>query len=228
MSDDRPPERTTPPSPTPPPAPTRPVGRPRGPLPLGALVVGLLLVLVGVGWLLEATDALDVPWGAVLPAMLVVVGIALVVAARTGQSTGGLVAMGVVLALIAALFATVDVRLGSGVGERRERPERAQDLQGTYELAVGKLVVDLSGLELPAGTTSVEAHVALGELQVILPDDTAVEVRGHVAAGEVDLLDRSADGLGAETSHRDRDYQGAERRLKLDVSVGFGHVEVRR
>jgi hypothetical protein len=192
------------------------------------LVLGLLLVLVGIGWLLEAIDALEVPWGALVPGMLIVVGIALVVASRTGQTSGGLVATGVILALVAALFAAVDVPLGSGVGEREERPERTGDLQRSYTLAAGKLVLDLSRLDVAPGTTRVEAHVAVGELLVIVPEEVALEIRGRVSAGEVDLLDRSADGVGAETAYRDPDYSGADRRLSLDLSVGLGNVDVRR
>jgi hypothetical protein len=229
MSGERPPEGDATGRRLAPAAPTRPLGRPpRRQPPLGALVLGLFLVLVGIGWLLEATDALEVPWGGLVPGMLIAVGIALVIASRTGQKSGGLVAIGVVLALTAALFAAVDVPLGSGVGERDERPDRAEDLQRSYELAVGELVLDLSRLEVPVGTTRVEARVAVGELQVIVPADVALEIQGRVSAGEVDVLDRSANGLGAETAYRDRDYPEAERRLGLDLSVGLGKLEVRR
>ena len=155
--------------------------KPRRPIPLGSVVLGLLLVAVGVGWLLEATQAVEVPWGAVVPGALIVVGVALLIASRTGQATGGLVAIGVALAVVAALFAWVDVPLGSGVGERQEQPGRIQDLRREYELAA-----------------------------------------------QVDLLDRPADGVAAETAYRDEGYDGADRRLELDLSVGLGRIEVHR
>ena len=202
--------------------------RPKRSLPLGSLVLGLLLVLIGVGWLLETTGAVEVPWGALIPGGLIVVGLALLIGSSSGQKTGGLVAIGVVLAVVAGLFALVDVPLGSGVGERRERPTRVQELDRSYELAVGELTVDLGRLDLASGTTRVEAHVAMGQLRVFVPEGVPLLIEGQAAVGSVRLLDRSSDGLGAGTVFRDGDYQGAPRRLHLEVSVGVGDVEVRR
>jgi hypothetical protein len=202
--------------------------RPKRSLPLGSLVLGLLLVLVGVGWLLETTGAVEVPWGALIPGGLIVVGLALLIGSWKGQKTGGLVAIGVVLAVVAGLFALVDVPLGSGVGERSMRPTHARDLERSYELAVGELTVDLGRLDVPSGTTRVEAHVAMGQLRVFVPEGVPLLIEGQAAVGSVRLLDRSSDGLGAGTVFRDRDYQGSSRRLHLEVSVGVGDVEVRR
>jgi len=42
----------------------------------GRLVAGLLLVLFGVGWLLEVLDVIDFPWDVLLPVALVLVGVA--------------------------------------------------------------------------------------------------------------------------------------------------------
>ena len=212
------PPRTRPPEPA----------RPKRSLPLGSLVLGLLLVLVGAGWLLETTGAVEVPWGALIPGGLIVVGLALLIGSWRGQKTKGLVAIGVVLAVVAGLFALVDVPLGSGVGEQSVRPNRARDLERSYELAVGELTVDLGRLDLPSGTTRVEAHVAMGQLRVFVPEGVPLLIEGQAAVGSVRLLDRTADGLGAETVLRDRDYQGSPRRLHLEVSVGVGDVEVRR
>jgi hypothetical protein len=220
----------TPPGPATAPLPKRrpEPPKPKRSLPLGSLVLGLLLVLIGVGWLLETTGAVEVPWGALIPGGLIVVGLALLIGSSRGQKTGGLVGIGVVLAVMAGLFALVDVPLGSGVGERSVRPTRVQELERSYELAVGELTVDLGRLDLASGTTRVEAHVAMGQLRVFVPEGVPLLIEGEAAVGSVRLLDRSADGLGAGTVFRDGDYRGAPRRLHLELSVGVGDVEVRR
>jgi hypothetical protein len=192
------------------------------------MVLGLLLVLVGVGWLLEATEAVEVPWGALIPGGLILVGLALVIASSRGQKTGGLVGIGVVLAVVAGLFALVDVPLSSGVGDRTARPTTIEELERSYELAVGELTVDLRQLDLASGTTRMEAHLAIGQVRVVVPDGVPLLVEGEAGVGSVRLLDRSADGFVAETVFRDRDYSGAASRLHLEVSVGMGDIEVRR
>jgi Cell wall-active antibiotics response 4TMS YvqF len=183
---------------------------------------------VGVGWLLEATGAVEVPWGALIPGGLILVGLALVVGSARGQKTGGLVGIGVALAVVAGLFTLVDVPLNSGVGDRTARPATVEELERSYELAVGELTVDLRQLDLGSGTTRVEAHVAIGQVRVIVPEGVPLLVQGEAGVGSVQLLDRSADGFVAETVFRDRDYGGAAGRLQIEVSVGMGEVEVRR
>jgi Cell wall-active antibiotics response 4TMS YvqF len=214
-------------------SPRRPSGaapapRPGRPLPLGAIVLGVVLVGAGVAWLLEITDTARVPWGGLAPAALVLVGVALVVAAWTRSKSGVLVAAGVILALVAALFAEMDVTLRGGVGDRTERPQRAAELRNAYDLAAGKLVLDLSRLEVPVGTTKVGATVALGELEVIVPREGVLFIQAEVTAGSVQLLSRSADGVGASTAYRDAGYGGGDHRLELDLNVGLGEIEVRR
>jgi Cell wall-active antibiotics response 4TMS YvqF len=209
-------------------APATQPPKPRRPIPLGALVLGLLLVAVGVLWLLEATDAVEVPWEVLIPGGLILVGLALVIGSRTGQKTGGLVAIGVILAVIAGLFSLIEVPLGSGIGDRSVRPRSAADLERSYELAIGDLTVDLSRLDIPSGTTRVEAHLAIGQVTVIVPDDVPVLAEGEASAGQVDLLGRTADGFTARTVFRGRGYDGASRRLHIDATVGMGQVVVRR
>ncbi|HET7519546.1 MAG TPA: hypothetical protein VFN05_18015, partial [Actinomycetes bacterium] len=48
------------------------------------VLVGALLVLVGIGWLLDSAG-IEVPWRAVLPAALIAVGLACVAGAFRGR-----------------------------------------------------------------------------------------------------------------------------------------------
>jgi hypothetical protein len=79
---------TGPTEPAPPTAPAPPDGPAgqrdrRGPA-MATVLVGALLVLVGIGWLLDATGV-GVPWRAVLPAALIAVGLACVAGAFRGR-----------------------------------------------------------------------------------------------------------------------------------------------
>jgi hypothetical protein len=193
------------------------------------VLLGALLVLVGVGWLLDVSGV-GVPWRAVLPAALIAVGLATAAGAWRGRQTG-LILIGLALAVVlvgaAASDWTVTFPLNSGVGDRTERPTSTADLK-EYRHGVGNLNLDLTGLQLPDGTTTVRARVAVGELRVQAPEGVALQVDGRSGIGQVQALERQADGFGSRLRVRSDDFDGASRRLLLDVRVGLGQVEVDR
>lgn len=209
------------------PAPEMPSGETERRRPsLGQIAVGVILVLVGIGWLLEALDATDVPWRSLLPAALIVIGILLMVGARRGRQ-GGLIALGVVLTLVLLLASVVeviiDVPLTGGVGEKEHRPTTA--VESEYRWAIGSMTVDLSAAEPTPGEV-VEASVAIGELIVILPPDAAFEIEARSGMGEVDVLGNQEAGMGAELTVITP--ENAELVVYLDLDVAIGRVEVRR
>jgi hypothetical protein len=197
-------------------------------LPLGTVVMGLLLVLAGVLWLLESLDLADIPWDAVLPAALVVVGAALIIASRT-ERHGGLIAVGIVLTVLTAASSAIDVPLRGGIGDRVERPVSIESLEEDYDLAIGRLEVDLSAIELPAGTTTLEIGVGMGELVVQVPEDVVLDVTAEVGVGDATLLDVEEDGgAGVDVRYTDQDFGSASTRLSLALTVGLGDVNVTR
>jgi hypothetical protein len=191
------------------------------------VLVGALLVLVGIGWLLDAAGV-EVPWRAVLPAALIAVGLACVAGAFRGRQHALMVvgvALTVVLSLAAAANWDLDVPLGGGVGDRTERPTTAAELTG-YELGVGNLVVDLRQLQIPPGTTRVEARVGVGELEVEVPQGVSVAVVARSGLGQVQALGEEEGGFASRIDTAAE--AGGDRRLELDLRVGLGEVRVDR
>jgi Cell wall-active antibiotics response 4TMS YvqF len=191
------------------------------------VLVGALLVLVGIGWLLDAAGV-EVPWRAVLPAALIAVGLACVAGAFRGRQHALMVvgvALTVVLSLAAAANWDLDVPLGGGVGDRTERPTTAAELTG-YELGVGNLVVDLRQLQIPPGTTRVEARVGVGELEVEVPQGVSVAVVARSGLGQVQALGEEEGGFASRIDTAAE--AGGNRRLELDLRVGLGEVRVDR
>ena len=95
-----------------------------------------------------------------------------------------------------------------------------------YELGVGNLQVDLRQLQVPAGTTLVEARVGIGELDVELPDGVSVQVEATSGLGEVQVLGQEEGGFGSRVDAVG--LGGGDRRLRLDLRVGLGQVRVER
>jgi hypothetical protein len=209
--------------PLPPAGPAPPADR-HGPA-AATVLVGALLVLVGIGWLLDASGV-EVPWRAVLPAALIAVGLACVAGAFRGRQHALMVvgvALTVVLSLAAAADWDLDVPWGGGVGDRTERPTTPADLTG-YELGVGNLVVDLRQLQVPPGTTAVEARVGIGELVVEVPQGVSVQVVASSGLGQVQVFGDEDGGIASRIDASSE--QGGDRRLELDARVGLGQVRV--
>ena len=216
------------------PAPTPPAAGPR----LGHIVLGAILMLIGVGWLLEALDVVDVPWRFLLPAALIVVGVALAFGARTG-SHGGLVAVGVVLTVLVllagALDVLTDIPLSGGVGEKSHRPTAA--VQDEYRWGLGKMTLDLREADTLAGE-EIEASVAIGELIIIVPPDVPLVITAHTGVGDVIVFGHESGGfdvhldcVGTALDISCGDVSALAiggYYLDLDLEVAVGKVEVRR
>jgi hypothetical protein len=200
----------------------------RGPA-AATVLAGALLVIVGIAWLLDA-NGVEVPWRAVLPAALIAVGLATVAGGLRARQHG-LMVLGLALTLLLAVAVGTDwglqVTLVGGVGDRVEQPATPADLRD-YRLAVGTLTVDLSGLQVPDGTTRVQARVGLGELVVKAPAGVAVRVDGRSGVGQVHGLDREENGLGNRLDVRSGDFDTATRRLLLELRAGVGEIRVER
>jgi phage shock protein PspC (stress-responsive transcriptional regulator) len=201
--------------------------RPKRPS-LLAPVVGILLAAAGVLGLLAVLDVYDVDVDVALAVALVVVGAAIAFGALTQRRVGGLVVLGLLLlpAFAAATITPVDV--SAGIGGKSAQPATASELESEYELGIGSLDVDLGDLSLPAGTTSVDASVGIGELVVTVPDDVALELDAHVGTGDMDVLGLHDDGLDVDRTFSIPGPTPDAPVLELELDVGVGRVEVAR
>jgi phage shock protein PspC (stress-responsive transcriptional regulator) len=131
----------------------------------------------------------------------------------------------IVLAAIAAViaFASIYVHLGDGVGDRSYSPARVSALHDDYRLGTGKLSLDLSNLALPARTTTVDAHLGIGDLEVMVPQDARVRVLGHVSWGDAEILGHEENGHNVSS-----DVGSDAPQLLIDAHVGVGHILVTR
>lgn len=199
---------------------------------LGQVVLGGLLVIIGALWLVDATTSVDVAWEILLPAALVVVGGALVYGASTGTH-GGLITFGVFLTILVVLSSGFDVVLDvpfeGGIGERDHAPTGVAETE--YRLAIGDMRVDLT--EASSNGELIQISVAIGNLQVIVPEGDGVYYTVHARAGlgEVVVFGEAQSGIGPQL---DAEADGPVpvggrpgKTFNLEVEVGMGKVEVR-
>lgn len=220
-----PPELRDDASPAAPPAAvaTRPV--------LGRLTLGLSLVGLAFTGLLDRIGAVAPSFQDYLAIVLVCCGLGLLVGARRGRSRGLLV-VAVLLGAVLLLpdFPPAGARgLGGGVGERMYVPTTAPEAAQGYELGIGQQTVDLTRLDADdlERPLVVEATQSIGEMVVIVPPDTTVEVDATVRAGELNYFDRQASGDSPELEQTFAGEEGAGR-LVLDLSMGLGEIRLER
>jgi hypothetical protein len=187
------------------------------------LVLGVVLVLFGVGWLLESL-AVDVPWDMVFPAVLIGIGVMLGVSARSGAGQVGLIVAGIAVTVLLVLGTAIDVPFGGGVGDRSVHPTGVR-VEREYERGIGTLTLDLTDLDLDAIEVpfDLRARVGIGELVVIVPEGAAVRVEAHAGLGSVRVYGMEEAGIDAELSVP---APGAATSVRLEASVGIGEVRI--
>jgi predicted membrane protein len=191
------------------------------------VVTGALLVVVGGLWLLDATDVVDLRVAIVLPAVLAVIGLALIVGAFDGPHPGLVVAgVFVSLAVLAVAAAPPDAFHG-GIGERSIRVTDQADLAARYDVGLGELSLDLSDLDMTE-SAEIEATVGAGELTIMLPQDLAVDISASAGAGQVDLFGEVNEGLSVTDTYTSHGFESATVTLTLDLDVAAGNIEVDR
>lgn len=193
--------------------------------PLAPIAWGTALVILGGMWFLEVAGV-DMPWEALLPLAVVAVGIGLLLLARTGAH-GGLIVLGAILTVLASFAAIVEGPVGFGMGERAYSPTSVSELERSYTLGAGQLVLDLRQLSIPDGVSvPVDVRLNMGEVVVRVPADVEVMVEARAGMGDVTVFGRSQSGIDARVVTTDGGP--ASRTIELDVSVAMGNIEVTR
>ena len=204
-----------------PPHRPRPVDpRRRGPL-LFPFTLALTVLALGVVGTVDLAGA-DVVPSAYPATVLGVVGLMLVVGAFFGRA-GGLILIGLLAALATAVTSVVD---DDHIGEVRDTPTTAAQLEARYELGVGDMVIDLT--EIPADQlddlpSTLEVDNRVGHIRVIVPDDGLhVDVDAQIVAGEVILFDTGKSDSSKKASYGNTD----DPTLTIEADMFLGQVEV--
>lgn len=213
------------------PTPYTPGELPTPPSVLGRVTVAATLILIGATALLDTLTGVDVAVASYAALALTVIGAGLLVGARWGRARGLIALGGVTVLVLTISSAAAQLPSGGidgGVGQRSYRPETVAQLRDPYRLGLGEMQIDLTALELePGQEVSVDASMAVGSLQVIVPDDVGVDADATAQLGAVDVLDRTSEGTTASTSLSEPGEEGSPT-ITLDLSTVMGQIEVHR
>jgi phage shock protein PspC (stress-responsive transcriptional regulator) len=195
------------------------------PWPLVGLAVAGVAVLVllshatvwpaaGAGWVIVLFAGLAILWtsradrrlGRVLRVLVVLTALFAAIAA----------------AVIVAAFSWFNVSVNDGVGSKVYTLSTASALKPSYNLGVGDMKLDLSGIGPITHVTHVKAKVDVGDLRIIVPRNTTISVTAHAKVGDIYVLNQHEGGRNIDVQ------QGSGGELVIDATVGAGRINVVR
>ena len=183
-----------------------------------AVLAACIILAIGGAWAAAAGG------GTAVAIAVIAAGAALVAGAFLGHARW-LILPALALALPAGVVAAADVDVKGGVGERTYRPVVASDLRDSYRVGVGRLVVDLRDVKLPAADYHLRMKTGVGQALLIVPDDVCVSSTAHVGAGDVNVFDRNSGGVDVDWQDGRIAPPGTPRVI-VDGDVGMGTFEV--
>ena len=193
---------------------------------LGLVAIAIALAALAAATAMASALATAAGYGALVAAVVVALGGALVLSAfRGGRRGGWLAAVALLVAVPLGVVAAADIELEGGTGAREYRPASAADIPPRYKLGAGELRIDLRDADLPPGDQPLRVDLDMGEVEVIVPEDVCVETNARVGVGEVRVFDRRNGGFDVDW----RDAPGsspAVPRLVVDADIGFGALHV--
>jgi phage shock protein PspC (stress-responsive transcriptional regulator) len=183
-----------------------------------AILCVCCLIAIGGAWAAAAG-------GETVVAIAVIVAGVAILAGAFVRPVRWLVLPAMALALSAGAVSASGIDLDGGVGERDYRPSTVLDLRDTYELGMGKLIVDLRQTDLPPGDVRLDVDLGVGEARVLVPEDVCVATDAEVGIGEVRSFDRNNDGVDVDVN----DLPSAApdvTRLLVSADVGIGSLRI--
>jgi Cell wall-active antibiotics response 4TMS YvqF len=185
--------------------------------------LGVVLLAAGALWLLSAADVVDLPYRVSVGLLLILVGLVIVL---TPGRHGFLVLVGilVVLAGIPALLVDSDVWT-EGIGDATETPASSAEIE-PFRHGIGKLTVDLTSRGLSLDDEIVDVSLGIGDLVVLVPEDTDITLDAHAGIGNIEAFGESESGVDVDLTGISGTSGTQE--LDLELDVGIGNIRVQR
>jgi hypothetical protein len=153
----------------------------------------------------------------------VVIGLGLIVGGFVGRARW-LILIGALLVPTLLFSPVFEYNWNSEEFDRTESPDTFAELEDSYALDVGNLVIDLTDLPWDGETIDLEARVDAGNIEIWIPPTVGLEGEATVDIGRVGAFGRESSGLGNPTLQFDK--PGLDGTVLLDASVDVGNIDI--
>lgn len=169
----------------------------------GLVLVVLGVIIIGRNLGLYRVD-LSIIWRVLWPIIIILIGWSLI---RGSSGPGG-----------------THWAVMSGI----ERKAPGWDLeQGNYIAIMGGIQLDLTGANIPEGTTTLNLTAIMGGIEVKVPADLAVECQATAVLGGVHFIDEEGSGIIASRAYSRPGAEGASKKLTIRAWALMGGVDVK-
>lgn len=214
------------PGPTPPILPPS-ASKPRETSMLGRLTIGAMLI--GLGLLALLDNIPDLPLEAdprhYLALAVVILGGGLILGGFAGRARW-LIIVGAILVPTLMFSPVFEYDWSSDTFDQTVSPSAFEELEASYTVDVGNLVIDLRNLPWDGETVELSATVDAGNLEIRFPDDIAVIGEASVDVGRVSAQGRQSAGIG--DPRLELDIPGDSGTVLLDARVDVGNIDIER
>ena len=119
--------------------------------------------------------------------------------------------------------------ISGDIGTTRETPQFAAALASSYDLGVGRLVLDLTEIDpslLDGKTITLDGHI--GQLQVVVPDDVDVSAVGDISGGgRIEIFGQADDGDNPHLMVNHVSSQAGDHpHLTINADLDFGNIDI--
>jgi phage shock protein PspC (stress-responsive transcriptional regulator) len=190
----------------------------------GTLVLLVLIAALGAATAVGFVAALG--GGVAVAIIAIVAGVAVLAAGLLGGPLWTMLPA-VVLIVPLAVVSAADIDLHGGVGERTDRPATVSQIKPEYRVGVGKMTLDLRRIDLPAGDTDVKLVVGVGEAVVRVPENACVSTDAQIGAGQADVIDGDGQS-GLDVDVKNGAKTASRPVVHVNADIGVGHLRIDR
>jgi phage shock protein PspC (stress-responsive transcriptional regulator) len=210
--------------PTPPILPARPA-IPREPSYLGRITIGMMLIGMGILAILDniPTLALEPQPRHYMALAVTILGLGLVVGGFAGRARG-LILLGIVLVPTMLFSPVFEYNWNSEDFNREIRPVSFAELEDSYVIDVGSILIDLRRLPWDGEEIDLDVEVDAGNIEIIIPEGVGLIGEASLDVGQVTALDQVAGGVGGPSLAFDQ--PGLRGTLVLSAVADVGNINI--
>ena len=192
------------------------------------MVWGAILILIGVLFLFQNFDMLDI--GDIIstfwPLILVAIGLKILYDRKSANDDEIMVEAEIVTDNIEADISSDKISKSNVFGDMNINITSKNFSGGSVSNVFGDVRIDLSKAKVIDNNCKLYVNGIFGSVYVKLPDGVLAKIKANTVAGEMSLKDETHDGLFGNLTSEDPGYATTAKKIFVNSSIIFGSITV--